>query len=319
MKNNLSFENGVFPLSDEIRNWKKREGSIKESVWISEGIKIFRRLLDEYPGNIDYMSELAKLLIRSGTDEKLKYVNLMNAKDLFEEVLELFPNNGEALYRLGHIFYENSEFDKSIDYFTKAVKQSLSEVRLLRAYSAISKAYYHLGEDEKSKVYLQQAMAMDKEKNFTSEINEVKSLITQDGHLRRLVRYPDGIHQSVSLEDAEKLLVDSDSDGEAVLDLSHFHPSFIGPLDVAPLEKKQAEVLSFLIERDYKFVSMEELFTVWEEGEQPEIKTIRAIISKLRKKLKNCLPVDHKNPIASKREVGYRWMCSIPTKIIKQI
>jgi tetratricopeptide (TPR) repeat protein len=151
-------------LIDEIKNWKKREGSIKESVWLSEGIFFFRRLLDEDPRNIEYKTDLAKLLIRSGTDEKLKYVNLINAKHLFEEVLELFPNNGEALYRLGHICYENNEFEKSIEYFTKADKQFLSEIRLFRAYSAISKAYYHLGEDEKSKNYLQQAIELDKEK-----------------------------------------------------------------------------------------------------------------------------------------------------------
>ncbi|OLO26767.1 hypothetical protein BTR23_22030 [Alkalihalophilus pseudofirmus] len=306
-------------MIDEIRNWKKREGSIKESVWLSKGVQFFRRLVDENPKNTEYKTELARLLIRSGTDEKLKYVNLMNAKQLFEEVLELFPNNGEALYRLGHICYENDEFEKSITYFTNAVSQSLSEIRLFRAYCAISKAYYNLGEDEKSKNYLQKAIEVDKENNFTSEINEVRSLITQGGHLRRLVRYSDGINQFLPVEEAEKLRIDADSDGESVLDLSHFHPSFIGPIDGVPLERKEAEILSYLIERDYKFVSTEELLNVWEEGEQPEIGTIRANISRLRRKLRGCLPDDNTEIITSKRGIGYRWMCSIPTKIIKQL
>ena len=234
----------MFPLSDEIRNWKKREGSIKESVWLSQGIRVFRRLLAEDLSSVEYKTDLAKLLIRSGTDEKLKYVNLMTAKDLFEEVVELFPNNGEALYRLGHICYENNEFEQSIEYFTKAVKQSLSEIRLLRAYASISKAYFHLSDDGKSQNYLQQAIEMDKEKNFTSEINEVRSLITQDGHLRRFVRYSDGFNEFLSVEEAERLRINAESDGEAVLDLSHFHPSFSGPLDVVPLERKEAEILN---------------------------------------------------------------------------
>ncbi|WP_209121147.1 winged helix-turn-helix domain-containing protein [Alkalihalobacillus sp. BA299] len=306
-------------MIDQIRNWKKREGSIKESVWLSEGVKIFRRLVDENPRNIEYKTDLARLLIRSGTDEKLKYVNLMNAKRLFNEVLELFPNNGEALYRLGHIYYESDEFKKSIAYFTSAVRQSLSDIRLFRAYCAISKAYYHLGEDEKSKNYLQQAIEVDKEKNFTSEINEVRSLTTQNGLLRRLVRYSDGINQFLTVEQAERLRNDADSDGEAVLDLSHFRPSFIGPIDVASLERKEAEILSYLIERDYKFVSTDELLNVWEEGEQPEIGTIRANISTLRRKLRGCLTDDNNEIILSKRGSGYRWICSIPTKIIKQL
>jgi tetratricopeptide (TPR) repeat protein len=317
-KNYLSL-NEVFPLIDEVRHWKKRDGSIKEKVWLSEGIRLFRRLLDENPNNIEYKTNLAKLLIRSGTDEKLKYVNLMNAKNLFEEVVELFPNNGEALYRLGHICYESNEFETSIEYFTKAVRQSLSEIRFFRAYTAISKAYYHLGDDDKSKDYLQQAIELDKENNFTSEINEVRSLMTQDGHRSRLVRYSDGISQFITGEDAEKLRVDAESDGEAVLDLSHFHPSFTGPIDFIPLERKEAELLSYLIERDYKFVSKEELLNVWEEDEQPEDSTIRANISRLRRKVRGCIPDDHNEIIVSKRGIGYRWTCTIPTKIIKQL
>jgi tetratricopeptide (TPR) repeat protein len=310
---------GVCTLIDEIRNWKNREGSVKESVWLNEGIRIFRRLLDETPEEIEYKTNLAKLLIRSGTDEKLKHVNLMNARNLFEEVVKIFPYNGEALYRLGHICYENNEFETSIEYFKKAVKQSLSEIRLFRAYSAISKAYYHLGEEVQSKNYLQHVIELDKEKNFTSEINEVRSLITQDGHLKRLVRYSDGFNLFITVEEAEKLSMDGDSDGEAILDLSHFHPSFNGSIDAIRLERKEAEILSYLIERDYKFVSMDELLNVWEEGEQPKLSTIRANISRLRRKVRSCLPDDNNEFIVSKRGIGYRWMCSIPTKIIKQL
>jgi tetratricopeptide (TPR) repeat protein len=309
----------VFPLIDAIRNWKRREGLIKESAWLTEGITIYRRLLEKDSGNIEYKSELAKLLIRSGNDEKLKYVNLMNAKDLFTEVVVLFPNNGEALYRLGHICYETNDYEKSIEYFTEAVKQPMSEIRLFRTFSIIAKAFYHLGNDEKSKNYLQQAIDLDQENNFTSEIDEVKSLLTQDGQHRRLVRYSDGINQFISLDDAEKLRMDADSEGEAVLDLSHFHPSFVGPFDIARLERKEAEILSYLIERDYKFVPTEELLNVWEEGEQPETGTIRANISRIRRKVRGCLPEGHPDLIASKRGVGYRWVCSIPTKIIKQL
>jgi hypothetical protein len=90
----------VFPLSDEIRNWKKREGSIKESVWLSQGIRVFRRLLAEDPSNVEYKTDLAKLLIRSGTDEKLKYVNLMTAKDLFAGGNRAFPQKWRGVISL---------------------------------------------------------------------------------------------------------------------------------------------------------------------------------------------------------------------------
>nr|WP_263327199.1 winged helix-turn-helix domain-containing protein [Neobacillus sp. Marseille-Q6967] len=306
-------------MSDNIRKWKKREGSIKESVWLKEGIKIYRDLFYQNPSNIEYKANLAKLLTRSGTDEKLKYVNLLDAKMLFEEVVELFLDNAEALYRLGHISYETGDYETCIDYFTKAVRLPLSSIRLFRAFTTISKAYFQLGDDENSKEFLQKAIEMDEEKNFTSEINEVKSLITQDGHYTRSVRYPDGFKQSISTENAEKLWMDAGSEKEALLDLSRFHPSFIGPKDSVRLERKEAEILSYLIDRDYKFVSKEELLNVWEEGETPEPDTIKTYISKIRRKLRKCLPVENKEIITSKRGQGYRWTCSIPTKIINQI
>ncbi|MEH6908551.1 tetratricopeptide repeat protein [Neobacillus drentensis] len=108
----------------QISNWKKREGHIKESVWLSQGIKLYREILMDHPNDMEAKSDLAKLLIRSGTDEKMKYVNLINAQDLFEEVLKLFPNDDKALYRLAHISYENRKYERCITYFTKALEQS---------------------------------------------------------------------------------------------------------------------------------------------------------------------------------------------------
>jgi tetratricopeptide (TPR) repeat protein len=307
-------------LSDEVRSWRCREGLVRESAWLTEGISIFRGLLDADPGNLEYKTELARLLTRSGTDEKLKYVNLMKAEELFSEVVELFPNNGEALYRLGHIYYETGEFEKCIECFIKAVGESLSDIRLFRAFATISKAFYHLGEDGKSKNYLEKAIEQDKEHNFTGEINEVRSLITMGGHHRRLVRYEDGVTHFITIDEVQRMGEETDSNGEAVLDLSHFRPSFIGPVDVSFLERKEADVLCYLIGRKNKFVSTEELLNVWEEDEKPLQSTIKSIISKLRRKVRGCIPAeDHNEIIVSKRGIGYRWVCSVPTNIIKHL
>jgi tetratricopeptide (TPR) repeat protein len=309
----------VFPLNKEIRIWKKREGSVKETIWLTEGIKIYRELIKNNPNSNEYKSDLAKLLIRSGTDEKLKYMNLMNAKQIFEEVLGLFPHDAEALYRLGHIYYEVHDYEKSIDYFIKSVELPVSEIRAFRAYTTISKAYFHLGEEGEANLFLQKAIEMDRERNFTSDINEVKSLITQEGRNKMLVRYPDGMNQLISVEDAEKLRFETDDNGDAELDLSHLHPVFIGPEDAARLERKEAEILCYLIERDKRFVSKDELLNVWEESEWPEPNTIKSYISKIRSKVRDCLPEDTNEIITSERGKGYRWTCPIHTKIIKHL
>jgi tetratricopeptide (TPR) repeat protein len=275
--------------------------------------------LHQNPSDLEGKADLAKLLIRSGTDEKMKYINLMNAQQLFEEVLELFSDNADALYRLGHICYENKEYEKCITYFTRALEQPLSEIRSFRAASTISKAYFSIGDEEKANRFLQKAKEIDKERNFTNEMTELENIITENGIYRRSVRYPDGTYQFITVEDAESLKDETIEDGDAELDLSHAQPTFTGPEDTVRLERKEAEILCYLIERDNRFVGSLELLNVWEEDEEPELGTIKSYISKIRTKVGECLPNDKNEIIKTQRGQGYKWICEIPTKIIKNL
>ncbi|WP_099363665.1 helix-turn-helix domain-containing protein [Fredinandcohnia onubensis] len=301
-------------MLEQIRLWKRKQGSLNESAWLKEGIKMYRDLLQTEEDNTDYKVELAKLLVRSGEDEKLVYVNLMNAKDLFDEVLALFPDDTNALYRMGHIHYETQEYEKSVEYFTKAIHLSLSKIRLFRAYATMAKAFYILGEDLEAIRYLDKAIETDEEHNFSSEINEVRALITQKGQQTRAIRYPDGAYILATIDDVEKVQMENETN-DATLDMSHLRPNFSGPVDVAILQRKEAEVLKYLIEK-VRFVSKEELVQyVWQEDEVPALSSIKPIISKINRKVKKCLPENSQNPIVNKRGLGYKWS-SIETKII---
>ena len=290
---------------------------MNESVWLSEGIRLYRERLQDKPFDMNAKADLAKLLLRSGNDEKLRYVNLNEAQHLFEEVLTLYPQNAEALYRLGHIWYDIDEYGNSIASFMKVLDKPLSSIRMFRTFSIMSKAYFHLGDDDKALCFFKKAIAMDQERNFTSEIQEIESLITQGGSNKRLVRYADGVSQFVTPVDVVKLKAETVVHEEAVLDLNHEYFTFDGPIGDARLERKEAELLRYLIERKHKMVSMEELLNVWEEDEAPLIKTIRSYISKIRAKLKQCLPEETRKIIETKSGQGYRWVSKIPVTIMK--
>ncbi|WP_099353191.1 winged helix-turn-helix domain-containing protein [Fredinandcohnia onubensis] len=301
-------------MPDQIIVWRRKQGSLNESAWLKEGIKLYRRLLQTEPDNTDYKVELAKMLVRSGEDEKLVHVNLINAKELFNEVLEIFPDDTNALYRMGHIHYEAQEYEKSIEYFTKAIHTSLSKIRLFRAYATMAKAFYKLGDDLEAIRYLDKAIDSDEEHNFSGELNEVRALITQKGQQTRAIRYPDGTYMLATIDDVENVKMENE-DNEATLDMAHLRPTFSGPKDVAELQRKEAEVLKYLIEKG-RIVSKEELIQyVWPEDEAPETTSIKPIISKINRKVKKCLPENTQNPIVNKRGQGYMWS-SIETKII---
>lgn len=304
-------------MQDQIMVWRRKQGSLNETAWLKEGIKLYRGLLQTEPDNTDYKVELAKLLVRSGEDEKLVYVNLINAKDLFDEVLDLFPDDTAALYRMGHIHFETQDYEKSIEYFTKAIHTSLSKIRLFRAYATMAKAFYKLGDDQEAIRYLDKAIDSDEEHNFSSEINEVRALITQKGQQTRAIRYPDGTYILATINDVENVQMENET-SEATLDMAHLRPTFSGPIDVAQLQRKEAEVLKYLIEKG-RLVSKEELVQyVWQEDEAPELSSIKPIISKINRKVKKCLPENTQNPIVNKRGHGYKWS-SIDTKIITHL
>jgi len=306
-------------MNNNRNSWKKREGLIKESVWLAQGIELYREQLNKNPEDRETKMNLANLLIRSGTDEKMQYVNLQKAQQLFEEVLVLNPNDVDALYRLGHISYENREYEKSIFYFEKAIELPLSEIRTFRVFCTMSKSFAKLFDDEKALIFFQKAKEMDKERNFTNEMTELEQLIKENGRLQRQVRYPDGTTISLPLDNMEQLQAETAEDNEAELDVSHFHPTFTGPEDFTRLERKEAEILRMLIERNPHYVSIKELLNVWDEGETPEEATVKAYISKIKRKVGKCFAEDSSPIITNKRGQGYRWTCEVPTKIIKAL
>ena len=306
-------------MEPRIINWRNREGLINERAWLSEGIKLYRELLNEDPEKIEYKTNMAKLLTRSGTDEKLVYVNLMKAKDLFEEVLLLSPSDAEVFYRLGHIYYEIKKYHRCMAHFEVALEGTLSDIRRIRSYITISKAYYHIGDDGEANDYFQKAVEFDSERNFTEEINEVSSLLTSGEKKDKLVRYADGARFFFSDEEVEEMKIKMKD--EAILDLSHFHPTFYGTEDDERLERKEAELLYLLISRDTRYFSKEELIAmIWEgdELDSPQPRSIAPMVSKIKRKLRICLPPDSGDIITNKRGDGYRWTCTTPVNIIKK-
>lgn len=307
-------------MNQEINTWRNREGRINETAWLSQGIGIFRRLLKDDHNKAEYKTTLAKLLIRSGTDEKLKHFNLMEAKQLFEEVIDLFPNDSEALYRLGHISYENGEYQRSIDYFSKAMALPLSEIRSIRSLLTISKAYYQLGDEGEAYFALQKAVEKDKERNFTGEIDEARRLITMDGRNKRLERYEDGVHQFISDMEAERLQGETLSNSKAQLDLTHLRSTFTGSKDTERLPRRETEILSYLIENKSRYIPKEELYYhIWEDDNAPSDSTLKSYISQIRKKVRKCVCEDNGEIIDSKRGLGYKWVCPIEVNIVKSI
>ncbi len=263
---------------------------------------------------MELKADYAKLLVQCGTDEKLKHVNMEHARRLFEEVLELFPAQSDAMYRLGHVYFELRDYRKSVEYFLKALSQPMSDVRKLRSYITLSKAYFWLDEHDQAISNLDKAKALDEDRNFTSELDEAIVLFSDTYPDGRIVKDPSGKKTVLSNEEVDELL-DGLIDKEAILDFRDFTPMFTGLNSTVPLERKEARILEFLYDRRNRHVNTEEIMSLWEEGERPALGTIKSYISKIRTKVKASMPTEYQSIIINKHGLGYRWVCPVPLNI----
>jgi Tfp pilus assembly protein PilF len=92
-----------------------------------EAQKLFEKALAEQPNHVEAMSGLAYCLLdteRYGA-----------AADKFKQVLQLAPNNGDALLGLGQAYKMRGDKNRALEYYRKYIAElpSGSKVRMARA------------------------------------------------------------------------------------------------------------------------------------------------------------------------------------------
>ncbi len=102
--------------------------------------------------------EFRKLFPFLKTVLKAKYLESHQAERLFHRELNKYPDSTLALFGLGIVWKERSEYLKSIDYFLKALKGQPESLLILRN---LGEAYQLKGEDEDAIVILERALEID--------------------------------------------------------------------------------------------------------------------------------------------------------------
>ena len=129
-----SYENALQKDSNDVElKIKLAEVYVQGSQEPMKGIGILRDLNQKLPENIPVLLALGRMAIQSGQNDK--------AKDRFQKILQLEPQNTEAMYflgiteaQLGHkeeairvfemckLLVNNKDFDKEIDDIVKSLK-----------------------------------------------------------------------------------------------------------------------------------------------------------------------------------------------------
>ncbi len=102
--------------------------------------------------------EFRKLFPFLKTVLKAKYLESHEAEKLFHIELNKYPDSTLALFGLGIVWKERSEYLKSIDYFLKALKGKPESLLILRN---LGETYQLKGQDEDAIVILERALKID--------------------------------------------------------------------------------------------------------------------------------------------------------------
>lgn len=97
---------------------------ITDTEWVNRAIVLYRNWLEMEPNNEKIRDQLLDLLLRSGGDKKMKWNHYAEARQLFQEVLQVEPDNRLAHYRLGFISCSEQRWEQAIVHFRKALRGS---------------------------------------------------------------------------------------------------------------------------------------------------------------------------------------------------
>ena len=100
-----------------------------------------------------------KSQLMTQADDDFKTSNYTEAKKKYLRILEINPNNPEAIGKLGKIHLINREFHDATDYYLKGVKLQPQNSDFV---FNLAQAYYKLGKTDEAEEYYQKTMELDK-------------------------------------------------------------------------------------------------------------------------------------------------------------
>lgn len=305
----------------QFEDWMDREGITPDEEWVSSGIELSRKLLRLEPENVQYKTNLAKLLLDLGRDEKLIKENYRRARELFLEVLQVSPSNSFAHYHLGWIESFNKRWEASIRHFQKALQSELLPLSSrVRALANLSISYSNIGMEKEAHDYYEAARETDVHKECTTEIEFVRLSLGASNHAG--VSYGDfvintnGNLRMVSWEEANEAV--RDSTGYLVLDRLDqdqlFHPDNPVPM---PLDPREADLLEYLLKKPGIHRTDAIRRSIW-PGSRSQV--VKSYIRRVRQNLAECFDctdnevMEH---ILVTVEGGYAWRDQTPYRIIR--
>ena len=114
----------VDPDNNNARNglinlWIKRGNAEVHFFYFEPAIAYFDKALELDPTNLNALLSKAGAYTEWG---KSKQVHYTTAEKMFDEILQLYPDNSQALLGMGYVLNEQLEFERALPYYERALE-----------------------------------------------------------------------------------------------------------------------------------------------------------------------------------------------------
>jgi len=309
----------VQELKDWEQDWMDREdpsNDLEYSSWIEEGINLYEQLIKADRQDSQSSIMLADLYTRWGRDEKIRRGNQDKAERILRRATLYSPERPDAFYHLSFIFAQKErQWEAALFYGKEALEKGVKGDKKIKLLCNLALGYAKLGFRKKARDYLREAKESDVLKNNEWFIELYADKVNHTGRPSLLLKEPLEKRKVSSRQELNYLIEESTEGKCVVLDLASDKKIFHGTQDTARLERREAEILGYLMDNHLNSCSRRQIEkAIWLEQEVSEV-TVRRYIGTLRNKLSQALGLtrdDIEKKILITTLKGYMWKPDIP-------
>ncbi|MFL0363148.1 winged helix-turn-helix domain-containing protein [Pseudobacillus sp. 179-B 2D1 NHS] len=308
-------------LLDREDNWMDREGLDEfqeRNAWLEEGIALYKQFIEIDRKEPRYAIMLADLYLQRGRDEKMRRGNYQSAYSILRKSTIYAPNKPDAFYHLSFIMAnEERRWEAVLFYGKEALENGLQGVQKLKLLCNMALAYNRVGYPSKAVDYIKKAQELNQSHEHDWFILLYMDKMKKCRNEPILLKSSNGERKAVSKTDYKGIKEQAMDGTCVVLDLSSDEKYFYADHDAIRLERKEAEILGFLMDNQGLSCSKRTIEeAVWLDR-QVSSTAVKRYISSLRSKLPRAMSCENIRAVLATAEEGYEWKADIQSYVLR--
>ncbi|MCL7748740.1 helix-turn-helix domain-containing protein [Halalkalibacter alkaliphilus] len=310
-------------LLDLEDDWLNRDGlgeGDERQAWIEEGIDLYKKFLRTNRNESRYSIMLADLYLEWGRDEKIRHGNERRAYDILRKAALHSPKKPDPYYHLSFILAnQDRKWEAALFYGKEALEKGIAGSKKIKLLCNLALGYARLDFNQQSEEYMKETKHLDQAGEHEWFIELYEDKIRENMREPILLKEAESKRRPVSKRDSEKLKDDAMAGNCVVVDLAGDVKYFYGFQDTVRLERREAEVLGFLMDHNAQVCSKAKIENgVWLDQEVAA-STIKKYITNIRKKLSKAMNrEDIKEQVLITTDDGYMWKADIASFVLRR-